>query len=322
MKRGSKAYTYSLRAQEAMLAAVEVFNSPLITFKSELCITMITTAWTYLLQAYCLTNKIEFRKPLRRGRRIQYERTAEGEYKTLSLLELVDKCPNLLSSAEKNNLRFLVGFRNRVQHSANSSIDGIVAPKIQANVLNFKRRVLDITGGQIDIERFLPLALQFSEMSFEQIESLLTSEHVSQPLRTFIIDFERGLSEEERSDTAYEARVKFELENKNRGQGLYTLTTVPIGAELPYNATVVANKEVEKKKYRPSDVVKMMNDEGYTGFTMHKHTELWQARNAKRPGPGYGVEVVGTWYWYDKWVNEVVRPYCMDTFGGREGTNG
>lgn len=314
MKRGSKAYSYSLRAKEAMLAAVEVFNSPLITFKSELCITMIATAWTYLFQAYCLANRIEFRKPLKHGKRIQYEKTAEGEYKTLSLGELIDKCPDFLNPAEKCNLRFLIEFRNRIQHSADYSIDGIVAPKIQANVLNFKRRILDVTDGQIDIDQLLPLALQFSEMSFEQIENLLTSKHVSQPLRTFIIDFERGLSEEERSDTAYEARVKFDLENKNRGEGLYTLATVPIGSEAPSNATIIAKKEVEKKKYRPSDVVKLMKDEGYTDFTIHKHTELWQTRNARRPGPGYGVEVAGAWYWYDKWINEVVRPHCIATF--------
>ena len=47
-------------------------------------------------------------------------------------------------------------------------------------------------------------------------------------------------------------------------------------------------KETEKTKYRPKQIVDMMKEEGYKGFTMHQHTELWQALNAKMPEGKFG----------------------------------
>jgi hypothetical protein len=34
---------------------------------------------------------------------------------------------------------------------------------------------------------------------------------------------------------------------------------------------------------------------------------MWQSQEAKKPGKGYGVDVAGTWYWYDSWVNRCIE---------------
>jgi hypothetical protein len=49
-------------SQEAMLAAVQIYNTPLIKFKSELFIVTAMIAWTYLLHAYFKINNIEYRR--------------------------------------------------------------------------------------------------------------------------------------------------------------------------------------------------------------------------------------------------------------------
>ena len=54
-----------------------------------------------------------------------------------------------------------------------------------------------------------------------------------------------------------------------------------------------------------------MRQEGYVRFNMHHHTQLWKKMDAKNPGKGYGVEVAKTWYWYDRWVDEV-RKHCAE----------
>jgi hypothetical protein len=41
-----------LKAREAMLSAVQIFNNPLITFKTESFIVLSVIAWTYLLHAH------------------------------------------------------------------------------------------------------------------------------------------------------------------------------------------------------------------------------------------------------------------------------
>ena len=49
------------KAREAMLSAVQVYNNPLITFKTESFIVLSMIAWTYLLHAYYRSQKIDYR---------------------------------------------------------------------------------------------------------------------------------------------------------------------------------------------------------------------------------------------------------------------
>jgi len=73
--------------------------------------------------------------------------------------------------------------------------------------------------------------------------------------------------------------------------------------------------EKQKKKFLPKQVVDLMKAEGYPGFLMHYHTELWQSIDAKNPANGYGTMVAGkVWHWYDRWV-DVVRKHCRDSGG-------
>ena len=34
-------------------------------------------------------------------------------------------------------------------------------------------------------------------------------------------------------------------------------------------------QEVERSKHLPSEIVKLMNEEGYARFNMHHHTQFW-----------------------------------------------
>jgi hypothetical protein len=55
-----------------------------------------------------------------------------------------------------------------------------------------------------------------------------------------------------------------------------------------------------------------MKDEGYRGFTMHDHSELWKRMGAKTIEGKYGVTVAGkSWLWYPSWIDEV-RKYCKE----------
>ena len=82
----------------------------------------------------------------------------------------------------------------------------------------------------------------------------------------------------------------------------------------PVNSAIFFNgllKEVERPKYLPSQIIALMREEGYARFNMHDHTQLWKKLEGKNPGKGYGVLVAKTWYWYDRWVDEV-RKYCAN----------
>jgi hypothetical protein len=71
------------------------------------------------------------------------------------------------------------------------------------------------------------------------------------------------------------------------------------------NKELVLIKEREKQKYLPSQIVEILIGEGYSRFSLHKHTQLWKERGAKGKSSSYGVQVAKTWYWYESWLNEV-----------------
>ncbi len=49
------------KSKECALAAVKIYNDPLINFKSESFIVLMIIGWTYLLHSYFRLKKIEYR---------------------------------------------------------------------------------------------------------------------------------------------------------------------------------------------------------------------------------------------------------------------
>ena len=49
------------KSREAALNAVQTFNNPLTTFKTETFIVLMVIAWTYLLHAYYRHKGVEYR---------------------------------------------------------------------------------------------------------------------------------------------------------------------------------------------------------------------------------------------------------------------
>ena len=65
---------------------------------------------------------------------------------------------------------------------------------------------------------------------------------------------------------------------------------------------------MERKKYRPSDVVAEVQKAGFHGFRINpEHVSMWKSEDAKNPAKGFGVEVAGMWYWYEPWVKRCIE---------------
>jgi hypothetical protein len=72
-------------------------------------------------------------------------------------------------------------------------------------------------------------------------------------------------------------------------------------------------KEVDKRRYIATEIVRLMHDEGFVRFTMGDHTELWRELDAKNPAKGFGRvgDYRNTWIWYESWVARV-RAHCQE----------
>lgn len=301
------------KSREAALAAVQIFNSPLITFKSEIFIVLMNIAWTYLLHAYYRREKIEYRYFKQIGKRRVFYKTKSGAHKHWELERCLKDQRSPLDRDTINNLLFLIGIRHEIEHQMTSRLDSSFSAKFQACCLNYNEYVKKLFGEQYGIDKHLAFSLQFSSISREQAAALPSPEKMPSHIREYIDGFERNMSEEEFNSPRFAYRVLFVPKTANRkGQADQVIEFVkadsPLAQDVNKAYTVI--KETERPKHLPSGIVKLMQQE-YPGFTMHDHTNLWKSLDAKNPAKGFGVMVQKTWYWYDSWV-EQVKKHCQE----------
>jgi hypothetical protein len=301
------------KSREAALAAVQIYNNPQILFKSELFITTMCVAWTYLLHSYYRKNGVEYRyySSTNNGRR-RFDRTKHGAYKHWELERCIndDLCP--LDTKTCKNLRFLIGLRHEIEHQMTTRIDDSQSAKFQSCCLNYNRYIKELFGDGFAIDRHLAFSLQFSSIEREQADVLLAAKDLPRNIQAFISAFEGELTQEEFNSPQFAYRVLFIPKTANRkGQADQVIEFVKADSSIAREVNQVYIKETERPKYLPGQIVKMMQAEGYDWFNMTSHTNLWKTRDARNPAKGYGAAVAGGyWYWYSNWLDEV-RAHCV-----------
>lgn len=302
------------KSREAALAAVQVFNNPAITFKSEIFIVMMVISWTYLLHAHFRKHGIEYRYFKASGTRKRFDRTTKGAYKFWELERCLNDKDTPVDKATANNLRFLIGLRHEIEHQMTSRLDEHLSARFQACCLNYNDLIKRLFGGEYGIDKHLSFSLQFSAINTDQLDALHGAEGLPPNIRAFINAFDSELTDAEFNDPRFAYRVLFVPKTANRkGQADKVIEFIRSDSELAkdVNKHYAVVKETERAKYLPKQVVERMQSAGYTRFTMHSHTQLWKSLDAKISSKGLGVMVVKTWYWYEPWI-EIVAAHCSE----------
>ena len=301
------------KSREAILAAVQIYNSPHITFKAESFITLAIIGWTYLLHAYYRSKKVCYRYYRYDGKKKVFDKTKYGAYKHWELERcLNDKnCP--LDADTISNLRFLIGVRHEIEHQMTDKIDEFISAKLQACAINFDFYITTLFGEKYSLGKELALAIQFSPLTPVQRDSMRDYPHITTNVRNFIVDFEENLPDEAIRSSRYAYRVLFvPINAKREGQAdqvkEFIRSDSPLAQDL--DKTYAVLKETEKPKYLPNKIVSLMQARGYSKFNIRKHTVLWKSKDAKNPKHGYGIDIGNTWYWFEKWLQEVIS-YCQ-----------
>jgi len=314
VKRRRKIYSQRLElirsSREATLAAIQTYNNPLITFKTENFIVLMIIAWTYLLHAYYRAKGTEYRYyKMGKKRRIFDRVDRQYKYWDLSKCLRAEACP--LDRDTKNNLSFLIGLRNQVEHSRAAELDTYLSGRYQACALNYNHYLKTLFGNRYALDEYLTYSIQFAEMSYQQASILAESEaRIPPSIRSYITQFDQALSDEEINSDHYSYRILFikKLTGK-RGRADKVIEFINPESDLAKNISkeYLVQKEVEKPKYLPSEVVKTAEEAGFASFGMQRHVQLWKKEDAKNPAKGYGTMVSKQWYWYQKWVDFVLK---------------
>jgi hypothetical protein len=300
-----------IKAREAMLVAVQSYNNPKTHFRSEVFIVTAIIAWTYLFHAFFKREGIDYRYTRKKPDGVvEVQKTPQGADKYWELGYCLKHAKSPLDVGTKRNLEFLIDIRHEIEHRMTSRIDDTLSAKLQACCLNFNRVLKQVFGAQYALDGELSFALQFSAIDFDQRKALLPAADLPPTIEAVRARYEDGLTAEQYNDPHYAYRVLFvpKVANK-KGQADAVMEFVKPGSEQA-DAINAYIKEVEKEKFKPRQVVKLMKAEGFPKFGMQYHTQLWQEMDAKDPAKGYGVTLGdGQWYWYERWVDEV-RRHC------------
>lgn len=296
-------------SREAALAAIQIYNNPLITFKTENYIVLMNIAWTYLLHAYYRSQKIEYRYFQEVKKRRKFEKL-EGQYKYWELKRCLrhEKCP--LDNDTINNLNFLIGLRDQIVHKQAVELDTYLSGRYQACALNYNYYLKHLFGEKFGLDENLSYSIQFAELTFQQAESFAETElSIPNSIKAYIAQFDNSLSQGEFASDRYSYRIIFTKKLAGKpGQADRVIEFIDPKSELAENISKEywVQKEVERPKFGAKKVVQMVKDAGFKSFGIGQHTRLWQEMGAKNPSKGYGTKVGGFWFWYQSWVDFVL----------------
>lgn len=295
-----------IKAREAMIAAVHVFNSAGIMFRAELYITTTIIAWTYLLHAYYKREGIPYK--------YKGKTTAHGadRYWDLTQCLTTGKCP--IPEGAKTNLQFLIELRHEIEHQSTSRIDDAIGAELQSCALNFNEALRSLFGNQFGLEKRLPIALQFVSFGSDQRSRLKKASNLPGHVSSFISAFEHGLTDDQVKDPAFRLKIAFvPIAAKKAAGSDVAIVTIKPGSDTAQEVGEVIFKEVNRERYIRKDVLAAVKKAGFPGFGAGDHTKLMQELDAKNPAKGYGCqgEYKGMWVWYDRWI-ECVLKHCKE----------
>ena len=301
-----------IKAREAMISSVHIYNSAGLSFRSEIFIVTAIISWTYLMHSFFRKSGIDYRYFENVNGAKQVVKTPEGAEKYWELGHCIRhaKCP--LPIGTVNNLEAILTIRHEIEHRSTEKIDDALSALLQQCCLNFNESIKSIFGQQFGLEKRLSIALQFATFNSEQRAVLKKASKLPRHIETSIQKIHGRLSDEELSDPRFSYHVAFIRKTANRASASDEAVEFVSADSLEgQEISRVLLKETEKPKYRPTKIVEIIRLEGFTKFSISKHSDLWKALDAKNALKPYGVEIAGQWYWYDTWINRV-REHCKE----------
>jgi hypothetical protein len=288
------------KAAEAMKTAVGIFNNPQVGWKAEIYIVNAIIAWTYIMHAYYMTKGIDYR--WKKDGAVILTEDGRPRHWELSRCLTVNECP--LEFPVKQNLNYLIAIRNEIEHRMSDDIDRFLESKLQACALNFEAALVAWFGQQCSIAEDLAFAIQFAEISLKGNTSIVGAKQLPDVIKTVNKLIEDAMSDTDYNDPRYSYRVYVAPRTvNNRAKADQVVVFAPAGSEIE-----MAIREVERPKYTAGQIVEKMQSEGHVSFSMFGKggfVPFWKGLDAKKTGKGYGVQIAGAWYWYEKMLSEV-----------------
>lgn len=249
-----------VRAREAMLLAVQVFNMPLLRFKVEVFAVLANIAWTYLMHEFYERKGIEIIDP-------------NGN--SLALSQLLKRQDNPLSAGITKNLEALKIIRDAVEHRTLNSFGETFYAIFQATCLNFERTICGLFGDRLSLGDELQYALQFSKLSMSQAAALQDTDKQG-PIQAIDATLSNMFTENDMADPEFKFKVTYTLEKAGKGEAHFAFSNKLGEGEAAHNVLIQKVAADENWPHKPTAVVQLVRATTGKPFTSHNHTQAWR----------------------------------------------
>jgi len=257
-----------IRAREAMVLAVTIFNSGTYKFKTEVFAVLSNIAWTYLLHEHYERAGIPPLNP-------------DGTTFALSYMLSRADCP--LSKGMKNNLLSLKTIRDEVEHKMLGRSDAKWLALFQACCLNFDKMLMAWFGPRLSLQQELSAALQFGKLELEQLAQV-TAYDVPPSITALDSLIKKDITDEDLDDLEYQFRVVYTFDSASKGRAhIQFLSPDSVEGKSVHNVLQKFKIADDLYRYKPGDVVRLVKKAAAKPFSMSDHTAAWQKHKVRPP---------------------------------------
>lgn len=274
------------KAQESALLGVQIYNNPLVKFRTPGFIVQMNIAYTALFHAIFENNHIEYWYTNEDGSPKQ----KDGDFYAWDLSKCIKEYYQDRITPEASNLKFFVNIRNKIEHRFIPALDLTLSGKCQALLMNFESLLTSEFGSYFGLGPNLSLAIQFSTYSEAQqavLKRIQTDEYDA--IKKYSDAYDNQLPENITQSLKYSFRAFLipKLGNHANSSDIciefvkYDPENIEEMAQ--YEKQVAFIKEKEKLvpvsnlgKILPSKVVKQVSERTGQNFTIALHTKAWK----------------------------------------------
>ena len=286
------------KCRSAAIAAVDSYNRPGPRFRTEQYLVMIVITWTALFHAiyYKRGRRPWYRKRSSgAGTAIRYQKI-DGEPKHWDLGECLRQYYGDNHPPERQNLEFLLGLRNKIEHRHLPELDPSLYGECQASLLNLEEIVASNCGKRYSMTEQLAVSLQFSSVqpSEKKTATQKLVRSAAKTVQEYMLKFRSGLPVDVLNSMKYsfsvflvpkvanranaaDASVEFvrlDEASKEEIERISKLNVLIKERHIP-----IANLDL----YKPSAVVRELNARLPFEISMATHTDAWRYYKV-RPG--------------------------------------
>ncbi len=321
------------KCRAAAIAAVEAYNRPGRRFRTAQFIVLITIAWTGCLHAIFYKRK---RRPWYRkrtsgtGRGIRYVKV-DGEPKHWELSECLAQYFGANHPAERKNLEFLIGLRNKIEHRHMPAFDASLYGECQAALLNLEALLAREFGQRYALAEDLAVSLQFSRTvpSEKRAAAKTLASTAARSVKEYVERFRGSLPATVLNSMKYSFNVFLVPKVANRGSAAdvaVQFVRVDEASEEELKRLERLNVLIREKHipianldlHKPGQVVEAVRQRLPFRFTMGTHTAAWRhfevrlasrASNPERTKSQYCVydPAHGDYLYTKAWIEKLVE---------------